>query len=51
MPAKILIVEDDHNIVELLTYNLEQEGYDVHVALDGAVYFNVRQRTCLTSSS
>lgn len=36
MPSKILIVEDDHNIVELLTYNLEQEGYDVHVALNGA---------------
>jgi DNA-binding response OmpR family regulator len=36
MSSKILIVEDDHNIVELLTYNLEQEGYDVHVALDGA---------------
>ena len=36
MPSKILIVEDDYNIVELLTYNLEQEGYDVHVALDGA---------------
>ena len=36
MSSKILIVEDDHNIVELLTYNLEQEGYDVRVALDGA---------------
>ena len=35
MSLKILIVEDDHNIVELLTYNLEQEGYDVRVALDG----------------
>ena len=35
MSSKILIVEDDHNIVELLTYNLEQEGYDVHAALDG----------------
>ncbi|MDE0503104.1 MAG: response regulator, partial [Candidatus Poribacteria bacterium] len=36
MTSKILIVEDDHNIVELLTYNLAQEGVDVHAALDGA---------------
>ena len=36
MSSKILIVEDDRNIVELLTYNLEQEGFDVHAALDGA---------------
>lgn len=36
MTFKILIVEDDHNIIELLTYNLEQEGFDVHTAPDGA---------------
>ena len=36
MPCKILIVEDDRNIIELLTYNLEQSGFDVHAVFDGA---------------
>ncbi len=36
MPSKILIVEDDSNIIELLTYNLGQAGFDVHAVLDGA---------------
>lgn len=36
MPSKILIVEDDRNIIELLTYNLEQAGFDVHAVFDGA---------------
>ena len=36
MSTKILIVEDDHNIAELLTYNLEQAGFDVHAVSDGA---------------
>lgn len=35
MPSKILIVEDDHDIIELLTYNLEQEGFDVRATLNG----------------
>ena len=36
MPSKILIVENDSNIIELLTYNLEQTSFDVHAVLDGA---------------
>jgi two-component system alkaline phosphatase synthesis response regulator PhoP len=32
---KILVVDDEENIVELLRFNLEQEGYDVLVAYDG----------------
>ena len=36
MFSRILIVEDDCNIVELLTYNLEQAGFDVHAVFDGA---------------
>lgn len=32
---KILVVDDERNIVELLKFNLEKEGYDVVVAYDG----------------
>ncbi len=34
-PAKILIIEDDKDIVEILTYNLEKEGYIINTAWDG----------------
>lgn len=33
----ILIIEDDHSIVELIRYNLEAENYLVDVAYDGEV--------------
>ncbi len=33
--SRILIVEDDPSLVELLRYNLEIEGFDVAVARDG----------------
>jgi two-component system phosphate regulon response regulator PhoB len=33
--SRILIVEDDPSLVELLKYNLESEGFDVSVARDG----------------
>jgi two-component system phosphate regulon response regulator PhoB len=32
---KILVVEDDANLVELITYNLEREGFDVVATEDG----------------
>src|SRR5579864_5519020 len=32
---KVLVVDDERNIVELLKFNLEKEGYDVVVAYDG----------------
>jgi two-component system, OmpR family, alkaline phosphatase synthesis response regulator PhoP len=32
---KVLIVDDEESIVELLKYNLEKEGYDVQTASDG----------------
>ena len=32
---KILIVEDDPDIVEILTYNLEKEGYSLDTAANG----------------
>ncbi len=33
--AKILVVEDDRSLADVLEYNLRQEGYDTHVATDG----------------
>ena len=33
MPHKILIVDDDHNICEILEFNLRNEGFDVDIAL------------------
>ena len=35
MARKVLIVEDDHNIADLLRLYLEKEGYEVTIALDG----------------
>ena len=32
---KVLVVEDEENLVEALRYNLEKEGYDVLTAMDG----------------
>ncbi len=34
--SKILIVEDDQTLLEVLKYNLAREGYDVITAVDGA---------------
>ncbi|MDD2579158.1 MAG: response regulator transcription factor [Clostridia bacterium] len=36
MGAKVLIVDDEHNIVDILKANLEREGYQTLVAYDGA---------------
>jgi DNA-binding response OmpR family regulator len=36
MPASILIVDDDPNIVLALRFLMEKEGYSVRVATDGA---------------
>jgi two-component system alkaline phosphatase synthesis response regulator PhoP len=35
-PATILVVDDEPDIVELITYNLEQQGHSVLTAFDGA---------------
>jgi two-component system alkaline phosphatase synthesis response regulator PhoP len=32
---KILVVDDEENILELIKYNLTQEGYDLSLAIDG----------------
>ncbi|TSK04251.1 MAG: sigma-54-dependent Fis family transcriptional regulator [Geobacter sp.] len=36
MPPKILIIDDDSSLRRVLEYNLEQEGYHVYTAEDGA---------------
>ena len=36
MGKKILVVEDERNIVDILTFNLIREGYETLEALDGA---------------
>jgi CheY-like chemotaxis protein len=33
---KILVVDDEKNILELVRFNLEREGYEVLTSLDGA---------------
>ena len=35
MKKKILVVDDEKDIVDLITYNLEKEGFSVIKAYDG----------------
>lgn len=35
MKARILIVDDEHDMVELLSFNLRKHGYDVIIARNG----------------
>ncbi|HOV78460.1 MAG TPA: response regulator transcription factor [Bacillota bacterium] len=35
--AKILVVDDEKNILELVRFNLEREGFEVFTALDGTL--------------
>ncbi len=41
MAKKILIVEDERNIVDILAFNLAREGYSTLEALDGALGFQL----------
>lgn len=41
MSEKILIVEDDNNILNIIKFNLTKEGFDVHTASDGEEGFNI----------
>ena len=36
MKKRVLVVDDERDIVDLIKYNLAKEGYDVAVAFDGA---------------
>ena len=35
MSSRILLVDDDKDILEILQYNLKKEGYDISIAEDG----------------
>jgi PleD family two-component response regulator len=42
---KILIIEDDRDIVELVRYNLANEGFQVNGANDGATGLNTLKKS------
>jgi two-component system OmpR family response regulator len=42
--AKILIVEDDRNLLDTLKYNLQKEGYNAVTAVDGAQALDIARR-------
>ena len=42
--AKILVVDDDHNIVRLIRGYLEQAGYEVQIAYDGTTALEILRR-------
>ena len=41
---KIVVVEDDTDLLALLKYNLEKQGYDVKVASDGFLGVELAKR-------
>ena len=41
MATKVLLVDDERDIVELVRYNLEKEGFQVAHAADGAAAFRL----------
>ena len=44
MPQRVLVVEDEPNIVESLSFLMKREGFDVRVASDGATALRMVQR-------
>ena len=42
--SKILVVEDDRNLLDTLKYNFRKEGYNVVAAVDGAEALDVARR-------
>jgi len=43
-PRKILVVDDEQDIVELVAYNLKKEGYTVFTATDGGVALDIARQ-------
>lgn len=44
MPWKVLIVDDEADILDLLEYNLQKDGYKVYRAMDGAEAIRVAEK-------
>jgi two-component system OmpR family response regulator len=44
MADKVLVVEDDANLLETLKYNLRKEGYDVAAATDGEQALDIARK-------
>lgn len=42
--AKVLVVDDDRDIIEFLSYNLKKSGFNLHVAYNGKDAINLVQR-------
>ena len=38
MQEKILVIDDEEHIVELLRYNLKKEGFRVYSVLEGVLF-------------
>ena len=47
---RILVVEDDKDIIELVRYNLEKDGYQVGATGDGATGLGSTQENSARSS-
>jgi two-component system, OmpR family, alkaline phosphatase synthesis response regulator PhoP len=41
---KVLVVDDEEPILELLKYNLEKQGYDVRIATDGQIAVDIARK-------
>src|SRR6516165_7476511 len=41
---KILLVDDEQDILEFLSYNLKKEGYDVYTANNGKEAINIAKK-------
>lgn len=39
--SKILVVDDEQDILDLVRYNLEKEGYEVHTAINGQLGYEL----------
>ncbi len=45
MSVRVLVVEDEENLLTLLRNYLEREGFEVHEALDGREALEIARRT------
>ena len=41
---KVLVIDDDESILDLLKYNLEKEGYNVKLASDGFTAIEIAKK-------